>query len=127
VLFVVNGLIKGEIEKPSGQYLGLICDESLTCLGLNLNLGHFGGFYLLSLYRVENHVFLPCVVLVIGMSRQAATRIVTGVGDLVQSTRDARTCQVLDDRVIERPSDAVCGLYHAQRDVGCFVWPQNQG
>jgi hypothetical protein len=24
VLFVVNGLIKGEIEKPSGQFLGLI-------------------------------------------------------------------------------------------------------
>jgi hypothetical protein len=40
--FVVNGLIKGEIEKPSGQYLGLICDESLTCHGLNLNPGHFG-------------------------------------------------------------------------------------
>jgi hypothetical protein len=31
VLFVVNGLIKGEIEKSSDQYLGLICDESLTC------------------------------------------------------------------------------------------------
>jgi hypothetical protein len=29
--FVVNGLIKGEIETPSGQYLVLICDESLTC------------------------------------------------------------------------------------------------
>jgi energy-converting hydrogenase Eha subunit B len=43
VLFVVNGLIKGEIEKPSGQYLGLICDESLTCRGLNLNPGHFRG------------------------------------------------------------------------------------
>jgi hypothetical protein len=25
--FAVNGLIKGEIEKPSGQCLGLICDE----------------------------------------------------------------------------------------------------
>jgi hypothetical protein len=24
VLFVINVLIKGEIEKPSGQYLGLI-------------------------------------------------------------------------------------------------------
>jgi nitrate reductase gamma subunit len=27
VPFVVNALIKGEIEKPSDQYLGLICDE----------------------------------------------------------------------------------------------------
>jgi hypothetical protein len=25
--YVVNVLIKEEIEKPSGQYLGLICDE----------------------------------------------------------------------------------------------------
>jgi hypothetical protein len=29
--FIVNGLINGEIEKPSDQYIGLICDESLTC------------------------------------------------------------------------------------------------
>jgi hypothetical protein len=34
---------QGEIEKPSGQYIGLICDESMTCQGLNLNPGHFGG------------------------------------------------------------------------------------
>jgi hypothetical protein len=46
VLFVVNGLINGEIEKPSGQFLGLICDESLTCWGLNSNLRHFNLFYL---------------------------------------------------------------------------------
>jgi hypothetical protein len=34
--FVVNGLIKGEIEKPSCPLLGL-CDESLTWQGLNSN------------------------------------------------------------------------------------------
>jgi hypothetical protein len=44
LLFIVNGLIKGEIEKPSDQYLGLICDKSLICHGLNSNPGHFGGF-----------------------------------------------------------------------------------
>jgi hypothetical protein len=44
MLLVVNGLINGKIEKSSGQYLGLICDESLTCRDLNLNLGHFGSF-----------------------------------------------------------------------------------
>jgi hypothetical protein len=43
---VVNELIKGEIERPHDQYLGLICHESLTCQGLNLNSGHFGCFYL---------------------------------------------------------------------------------
>jgi hypothetical protein len=42
--FVINWLIKGEIEKPSGQYLSLICDESLTCRDLNSNLRHFGSF-----------------------------------------------------------------------------------
>jgi hypothetical protein len=31
-------------EKPSDQYLGLICDESLTCRCLNSNPGHFGCF-----------------------------------------------------------------------------------
>jgi hypothetical protein len=37
--FVVNGLIKEEIAKPSGQCLGLMCDESWTWRGLNSNLG----------------------------------------------------------------------------------------
>jgi hypothetical protein len=32
------------LEKPSVQYLGLICDESLICQGLNSNLGHFDSF-----------------------------------------------------------------------------------
>jgi hypothetical protein len=31
-------------EKSSGQCLGLICDESLTCRGLNSNLGYFCRF-----------------------------------------------------------------------------------
>jgi hypothetical protein len=43
VLFIVDLFIKVEIEKPSDQYLGLICDEQLTCLGLNLNPGSFCG------------------------------------------------------------------------------------
>jgi hypothetical protein len=50
VLFVVNGLIKGEIEKPSGQYLGFIFDESLTHRGLNLNPRHFCGSAILPLF-----------------------------------------------------------------------------
>jgi hypothetical protein len=58
VLFVVNGLIKGKIEKPSSQYLGLICDESLTCRGLNLNPGYFCGSMLLPLFHVENCICL---------------------------------------------------------------------
>jgi hypothetical protein len=57
VPFVVNLLINGEIEKPSGQYLGLTCDESLKCRGLNLNPGHFSSFTFI-LVHVENRVCL---------------------------------------------------------------------
>jgi hypothetical protein len=47
---------------------------------------------------------------------RAATRIVTGVGDLVQRTRDGRTCQVLSGRAIERLGGAVCDLHRARGD-----------
>jgi hypothetical protein len=62
MLFIVNGLIKGEIEKPSGQYLGLICDESLTCHGLNSNLGHFGDSATIYLCFVWRIMFVHLVV-----------------------------------------------------------------
>jgi hypothetical protein len=56
------------IDKPSDQYLSLICDELLTCHGLNSNLGHFRGSILLHLFRVENHIFLSCGVQVTGVT-----------------------------------------------------------
>jgi hypothetical protein len=46
------------IEKPSGQYLGFICDESLTRRCLNSYPGHFCGFAILPLFRIESHVCL---------------------------------------------------------------------
>jgi hypothetical protein len=46
----------------------------------------------------------------------AATRIVTGVGDLVQRTRDGRIGRVLGGWVIERLSGAECGLHRAHGD-----------
>jgi hypothetical protein len=45
-----------------------------------------------------------------------ATRIVAGVGDLVQRTGDGRTGRVLGGRVIERSGGAVCGLHRARGD-----------
>jgi hypothetical protein len=45
VHFIVNGLIKGEIEKPSVSFL-FDCDESLTWRGLNSNPGQLLLFYL---------------------------------------------------------------------------------
>jgi hypothetical protein len=44
------------------------------------------------------------------------TRIVAGVGDLVQRIRDGRTGRILDGRVIERSGGAVCGLHRAHGD-----------
>jgi hypothetical protein len=46
----------------------------------------------------------------------AVTRIVVGVGDLVQRTGDGRTCRILGGRAIERSGGAVCGLHSARGD-----------
>jgi hypothetical protein len=58
MLFIINGLMKGEIEKPSGWYLGLISDESLTCRGLNSNLRHFVSLTFILCFLLENRVCL---------------------------------------------------------------------
>jgi hypothetical protein len=51
-----------------------------------------------------------------GAAWRAATRIVAGVGDLVQRIEDGRTGQVLGGRAIEKSGGAVCGLHHARGD-----------
>jgi hypothetical protein len=43
-------------------------------------------------------------------------RIVVGVGDLVQRTRDGRTGRIFGSRTIRRLGDAVCGLHRAHGD-----------
>jgi hypothetical protein len=45
-----------------------------------------------------------------------ATRIVVGVGDLVQMTGDGRTSRVLGGRAIKKSGGAVCGLHRARGD-----------
>jgi hypothetical protein len=55
-------------------------------------------------------------VQVAGAAWRATTRIVTGVGDLVQRTVDGRTCRILGGQAIERSGDAVCGLHLARGD-----------
>jgi hypothetical protein len=49
----------------------------------------------------------------------AATRIVTGVGDLVQRTEDGRTGRVLGGRTIERSGDTMCSLHRGRGDKEC--------
>jgi hypothetical protein len=53
---------------------------------------------------------------VAGAAYCAATRIMTGVGDLMQRTEDSRTGRVLGDRTVERSGDTVCGLHLARGD-----------
>jgi hypothetical protein len=46
----------------------------------------------------------------------AATRIVAGVGDIVQRTGDGRTGRVLGGRAVQRSCGIVCGLHRARGD-----------
>jgi hypothetical protein len=70
----------------------------------------------LSLFHLNNRVCLSCGVHVAGAAWRAATRIVAGVGDLVQMTEDGRTCRVLSGRTIGRSGDVVCSLHRARGD-----------
>jgi hypothetical protein len=72
--------------------------------------------FLLPLFRLENHVCLSRGVQVAGAAWRAATRIVAGVGDLVQRTGDGHTGQVLSGQAIERSGGAMCGLHRARGD-----------
>jgi hypothetical protein len=55
-------------------------------------------------------------VQVVGAAWRAVTRIMAGVGDLVQRTGDGLTGRVLGDRMIERLGGVVCGLHRACGD-----------
>jgi hypothetical protein len=65
---------------------------------------------------VENRVCLSRDVQVAGVAWWAATRIMTGVGDLVQRTKVGRTGRVLSDRTIGRSADAMDSLHRAHGD-----------
>jgi hypothetical protein len=56
---------------------------------------------------------------VAGAACRVATRIMTGVGDLVQRTGDGRTGRVLGGRAIERSGGTVCSLHRARGDEEC--------
>jgi hypothetical protein len=68
---------------------------------------------------VENRVCFSRGVQVTGAAWQTATRIVPGVGDLVQRIEDGCTGRVLDGWTIRSSGDAMCGLYRAQGDDEC--------
>jgi hypothetical protein len=72
--------------------------------------------FILPLFHLENHVCLSRGVQVAGAAWRAATRTVSGVGDLVQRTGDGRTGRVLGGRAVERSGGVVCGLHLARGD-----------
>jgi hypothetical protein len=78
----------------------------------------YGIFRLFYLYLcfVWRIAFACLVVQVVGVAWCAATRIVAGVGDLVQKIGHGRTDRVLGGQVIERSGDAVFGLHRACGD-----------
>jgi hypothetical protein len=78
--------------------------------------------FLLSLFRLENRVCLFHDVQVAGAAWRAVTRIVAGVGNLVQRTGDGLTGQVLDGRAVERSGGAVCDLHLTRGDKECGSW-----
>jgi hypothetical protein len=81
-----------------------------------LNPGKFHFVFLLSLFRLENHVCLSRGVQVEDAAWRAATRTMTGVGDLTQRTGDGCTGRVLGGRAIKRSGGAVCDLLLARGD-----------
>jgi hypothetical protein len=70
----------------------------------------------LSLFHLENHVCLSRAVQVAGAAWRATMRIVAGVGDLMQRTRDGHTGRVLGGWAIKRSDGTVCGLHRARGD-----------
>jgi hypothetical protein len=124
---VINALIKGEIEKPSGQYIGSMSDEPLTCHGLNLNPWSFNDF---------TFIFVLCgeSCLLVSWCAGDSYDMACSDEDHGRSRRPgadnrgwSNTGQQLGGRTIERLGDAVCGLHYEMRSEGFLVWPQNQG
>jgi hypothetical protein len=96
---------------------------------MNSNLGHFGCFTYIFV-SCENRVCLSRGVQVIGAAWRAAMRIMAGVGDRVQRTRDGQvqvgysTARRSRSRVI---LCAVCIVHEEMSSVGLLVEPQSQG
>jgi hypothetical protein len=74
------------------------------------------GCFTFTLFRLENRVCLSCGVQVAGATWRAVTRIMAGVGDLVQRTGYGHTGRVPGGRAIEMSGGTVCGLHHARGD-----------
>jgi hypothetical protein len=113
--FIINELIKGEIEKLSDRFLSLIA-MSYWLGEIWIWIWDISVILPLFFISLENLVCLFRDVQVTAMTWRAVMRIVTGVEHLVQRTRDGRTGRVLIGREIEISGGAVCGLHRARGD-----------
>jgi hypothetical protein len=86
---------------------------------LNSNPGQFRFVFLLSLFRLENHICLSCGVQMAGAAWHVETRTMVVVGDLVQRIGNGRTGWVLGGQAVERSGGVVCGLHCARGDEEC--------
>jgi hypothetical protein len=86
---------------------------------LNSNPEQFCFVFLLSLFRLENHVCLSRGVQVASAAWRAVARIVVGVEDLVQRTGDGRTGRVLGGRAVKMSGGALCSLHRSRGDEKC--------
>jgi hypothetical protein len=79
---------------------------------------------------VENHVCLSRGVQVVGVTWWVVMRIIVGVGDMMQRTRDgqAQVGYSVAGRSRGRVMLCViCTVHEEMRSTSFLVWPQNQG
>jgi hypothetical protein len=79
---------------------------------------------------MENRICLSHGVQVAGATRQAVTRIVAEVGDLVQRTGDSQAQVGYSVAGLSRGQVTLCAEYTMHKEmmsVGFLVWPQNHG
>jgi hypothetical protein len=101
-------------EKPIGQFLGLIVmSHWLGEIWIWIQ-NSFVCFTFIFISWLDNQVWLSRGVQVAGAAWSIVTRIVIGVGDLVQRTDDGQA--QVGYLVIGRSGNTVCGLHCAHRD-----------
>jgi hypothetical protein len=91
------------------------CDESLACRDLNLNLGHFGGFFLYLCSCGESSLIVSWCV---GDRCDMAGSDENHGNSRRPSAEDrgwSSTGLVLGGQMIGRAGDAMCGMHRAHR------------
>jgi hypothetical protein len=113
-------------EEPSAHFLGLFV-MSHWLGDVWIQIWDISVVLPFSLFRLENHVCLSRGVQVAGAAWRVATRIVAGVGDLMQRTGDVHTGRVTLCAVCTWRRGAQISWLSLKTNVDSLsvVWPQN--